>query len=410
MSNGLNNDFFADLVKDTDFKIAETGSLMNSRIKVHTPLYVLNCIFGGGIPLGIMAEVSGEPGSGKSTFLYQCMGNYQKQYPNGVPVILDMEGSMDSSRLHTLGVDTNRVLRLPATSMENAFSSMFTMFNKLEKLYETNKDISTFMVYDSIGAGGTDKQAEAVEAGENAFGAGAMMSPQRIVKQNLSAMLPYMEKLPAFVAFVNQVFTQINSYGMASVKSGGGFGLKHFTSAHLMFSRPKDEVNKQGFLLGSNSKLTLQKCRMSPKLSDIPVYIDATNGGRIDEIKSFYEYLINVELIKTGSWYKLGDYVKEMIDRYPCLAESRLMNYVDKNIRKDDMMQLFYDDEALLKFFEIAVINYICDIYPGQAEIAMDYAVQLMNECEFFDNSTNELKLGEANVNREDTIIEDHVL
>jgi len=222
MSNGLNNDFFAELIKDTDFKIAETGSLMNSRIKVHTPLYVLNCIFGGGLPLGIMAEVSGEPGSGKSTFLYQCMGNYQKQYPDGVPVILDMEGSMDVARLHALGVNTEKVLRLPATSMENAFSNIFTMFNKLEKFYEKNPNISTFMVYDSIGAGGTDKQAEETNAGNQAFGAGTMMAPQRIVKQNLSVMLPYFEKLPACVCFINQVFTSINQYGQSSVKSGGG--------------------------------------------------------------------------------------------------------------------------------------------------------------------------------------------
>jgi len=173
-----------------------------------------------------------------------------------------------------------------------------------------------------------------------------------------------------------------------------------------MFSKPKDEVNKQGFLLGSNSKLSLQKCRMSPKLSDIPVYIDATNGGRIDEIKSFYEYLINIELIKTGSWYKFGDYVLEMINRYPCLEGSQLMTYVDKNIRKDDMMQLFYDDPELLKFFEVAVINYIDDVYPGQAEINMGYANQLMNECEFFDDNA-ELKLGAAAVNRDDTIIQD---
>ena len=56
--NVLGNDFFTELTKETDFKVAETGSLMHSRVKVKTPLAVLNCIYGGGIPLGILSEVS----------------------------------------------------------------------------------------------------------------------------------------------------------------------------------------------------------------------------------------------------------------------------------------------------------------------------------------------------------------
>ena len=130
--NILDDNFFQELIKGTEFVIAETGSVMHSRKKVTTPLYVINCIYGGGIPLGIISEISGPPGSGKSTFSYQCMGNYQREYPTGVPVIYDMETSMDNARLESLGVDVSKVLRLPASSLEDAFASMFKMLNKIE--------------------------------------------------------------------------------------------------------------------------------------------------------------------------------------------------------------------------------------------------------------------------------------
>ena len=128
--------FYEDLMKDTEFIRADTGSLMSARNRVSTPLYVLNCIYGGGVPLGILSEVSGSPGGGKSTFAYQCMGNYQKEYQDGVSVIYDMEASMDSERLKVLGVDPSKVLRLPATSMEDAFGSMFKILNKIKLLSE----------------------------------------------------------------------------------------------------------------------------------------------------------------------------------------------------------------------------------------------------------------------------------
>ena len=105
----ISEDLFIELMSDTEFVPAATGSLMHSRKKVTTPLYVINCLYGGGLPLGILSEISGGPGSGKSTFLYQCMGNYQKEYPtDSVSVIYDMETSMDDDRLRILGVDTSK--------------------------------------------------------------------------------------------------------------------------------------------------------------------------------------------------------------------------------------------------------------------------------------------------------------
>lgn len=384
--------FFDELIKDTDFVKADTGSLMNSRMKVTTPLYVINCIYGGGVPLGIISEISGPPSSGKSTFSYQCMGNYQREYPDGVAVIYDMESSMDNSRLKALGVDTDRLLRLPATTLEEAFSSMFKMFGKLEKLIEKYPDISSFQIYDTISAGGTNKQHQATEGGNSAFGAGSMMESPRIIKQNLMNVFPYLEKFPVFIGLINQVFMQgIGGYAPKAA-SGGGFGLKHACHSHIQFGSNTD-VYEKGFLVGTESKVKLEKSKLSPKFVDIPCYIDVTKGGRIDEIDSFVRYLTNpnVNIVQIGSWYNIKETVKKMTERYPVLeTKAELQEFTNKNIRKNDFYRLCHENKDLLNFLQVTLIDFIDDIYPMQRDVNDEYQKKLMSECKYFDKPLSE--------------------
>lgn len=219
-------EFFQELLKGTKFVMADTGSLMNNRPKVETPLLALNCIFGGGIPLAIQEEISGVPASGKSTLAYSMMAKFQHQYPeNGVSVIIDLEGSTDDIRLRQLGIDSSKVIRLGAESIEEAFQNMFMMFNKLVKLKEQGTDLKLFIIFDSLSAGGTNKQHESIQNGGTAmtFGGGMMELP-RILKQNIMNVVPFLEKIDASVHYINQVFMQgIGTYA-PKTGSGGGFG------------------------------------------------------------------------------------------------------------------------------------------------------------------------------------------
>lgn len=381
----FDRDFFTDLMKDTEFVLAETGSVMHSRKKVPTPLYVINCIYGGGVPLGVVSEISGPPGSGKSTFSYQCMANFQKKYPQGVAVIYDMETSMDSARLRALGVDTERVLRLPASSYEDAFANMFKMLNKLLELQKTHPDISSFQIYDSISSGGTERQHDSVGQGKNAFNSGSMMEVPRIIKQNLSNLFPYLEKLPVYVGLLNQVFTQVGVY-TSKIASGGGYGLKHLCHFHISFGDSRDDY-KDGFLVGMTSIVKLEKSKLSPKIIDIPCYIDVTKGGRIDEVDSFVRYLSKGEIciVKTGSWYNIKDTVDRMISRYPILANNQqVLEFSRKSFRKDDFYAEVEHNEDLKNFLLVALIDFINDIYPAQADVNDEYRKELIGKCSYF--------------------------
>ena len=121
---GLMKDTNAHLVSDT------SAAVMHDRAKIETPLYHLNCILGGGLPMGIIVEAYGEPASGKSSTWYQTMGNFQKQYPNGVSIIIDTEASVDSTRMPFMGCDPSKTLRIPADSIESGFDQLFAILDK----------------------------------------------------------------------------------------------------------------------------------------------------------------------------------------------------------------------------------------------------------------------------------------
>lgn len=397
LDNESFNELMKDIAKDTGFVVASDDALMSSCIKVTTPLLVLNCIYGGGLPLGIISEVSGPPSSGKSTFLYQCMGNYQREYPDGVPVVYDMEASWDNDRMKLLGVDTTKVLRMKSSSIESAFGNMFKILNKISKIKEDqNKDISSFQIYDSISTGGTEKQHTAAEDGRSAFGAGSMMEAPRVIKQNLSNVLPYLEKFPVYIGLINQVFVSPGQF-VSKVESGGGFGLKHICHTHITFGENKDTWSN-GFIEGTTSMVKLSKSKLSPKFQEIPCYMDAKKSGRIDEVRSFIEYIIreNVGFIKAKAWWNMSETLDKIVEQYNLNKES-LMKYY-RNYRKDDMIQAIREDPDILNLLQIHLIDFINEIYPGQKTITEEYKNKLISKCKYF----NDIKI----VVNEDQVVE----
>lgn len=387
-------EFFDELIKGTDFKLCNEGSLMTSRDRTPTPLSVLNCIFGEGIPLAAQVEVSGLPAGGKSTFAYGMMGAFQKKYGDrGVAVILDIEDSLDEVRLKQFGVDTNKVLRLPSLSLEKAFENMFKMFNKIIKIKEaTNQDIKLFIIYDSLDAGGTDKQYEQIDNGGSAmsFGGGMMEKP-RLLKQNTAAVTKFLEQINAIVCYINQVSTKgIGTY-VTTIESGGGYGKNHNMHIMLQFGAAKDDKIKEGdveYTVGTTSYIKITKNKTGPKFNSIPCYIDVRKLGVIDDVKSFYMYMTQCKYIEQGGgWYRLDKLVDEMANNYfPGYIDVPSLQSILKNYRENDLLELIRQDESLFYFLQVYLIERISDIYPANSLNTNSYRQSLVEKSKYFLN------------------------
>lgn len=358
------------LMDGTQFELnSESEVLTSCKLRTRTPVEVINILLGGGLPLNGIYHTWGMPKGGKSTWLYQSMGMFQKQYPNGVCLIVDTESSADSNRLKALGVDPSNVLRLPTTSIESGFQSLL----KVSKNKQSNKDLKElplFIIWDTISRGlaTDDSKQSRMNAQDRA----------RVIKGYLAQLSMEIGKQPFILGLINQVIQQPDHYGNIHLTAGGGVALQH--DNHLSFKiMPKSEEADGSFITGKVSYMSLDKSKVSPEIKNIPIRIDVTKGGVIDERGSFFEFCIECIgfFVNNGGWYTLTDKFSEWVPGY----ENRLEAYT-KKYRYNDLKKRFCATDELYNLARLGVANYIASLYSLQKEIMKDYRETIIQSLE----------------------------
>lgn len=210
----------SDLIDGTQFNfIGQNGEQgkgsLSDKPKVATPIYALNCLLGGGLPLGAILEVYGPNAAGKSSLMYETLGNFQKDYPDGVAFIIDSEASTDDTRLKALGVDPLRAPRMGASTLEDGFEQIVAILKKMtnDKRY---KGFPVFIIWDTIAATPTRAQLE-----EGKMYAGGMAERARILKTSLTNIFTLIEKQNVLLVLLNQVMAEIGGWRPGETSAGG---------------------------------------------------------------------------------------------------------------------------------------------------------------------------------------------
>ena len=378
------------LAAGTEFKVGSEVKVLTTRQKVRTPVEILNCLLGGGIPFGTVLQAYGPPKSSKSTWLYQMMGIFQKEYPEGIAVVVDTEASGDTERISFLGVDTSRILRLPATSIETGFLSLLKMLDNKSK-NEQLKDTPVFVIWDSISKGlaQEDSRQSRMNAQDRA----------RIIKNYMSPMMAEIEKHNFVLCLINQAIYSTDRYGNRKLDAGGGVALKHDVHLSVKLELSSD-YTEGSFLITRTSKMAIDKSKISPEIWDIPVVLDIREGGKIDEVLSLIEYFLwNGWITQTSGWYTFDTVADMNKDNpfYPILA-----NYSKKR-RYNDMVQLVRDTPELYLALRYTFIKHLASIYKLQAKVMYEYkdkiTAELMNYLQpysiIYDPSSPDNKLDE---------------
>lgn len=355
------------LAAGTEFKIGSQVNVLTTRGKVQTPVEVLNCLLGGGVPFGTVLQAYGPPKSSKSTWLYQMMGMFQHEYPNGIAVVVDTEASGDTERLEFLGVDTNRLLRLPATSIETGFLSLLKMLENKTK-NEALKDTPVFVIWDSISKGLA--QENSTQSRMNA------QDRARIIKNYMSPMMAEIEKHDFILCLINQAIYTTDRYGNRKLDSGGGVALKH--DVHFSAKLELSSDYKEGsFLITRTSNMSIDKSKISPEIQDIPVVLDIREGGKIDEVLSMYEYYLRQGWISQKSgWYSFEDSLE--INKgnpfYPILAS------YTKRKRYNELLETIRTTPELYLVMKYSFMLYLSNLYKLQARVMENYMKQVEKE------------------------------
>lgn len=362
-----------ELLKNTDFEVMVNSKILTSRKKIRTPLEALNCLLGGGMPLGIVAHIWGEPRAAKSTILYQMMGYFQKDYPDGIAIIVDMESSADPARLSALGVDVDKVVRLPATSIESGFISLLKLLEN-KRNTEGLKDLPIFVIWDTISKGlATDTTIQSRVMA---------MDKARIIKNYLGQLTKEIEKQDFFLGLLNQVIYTTDRYGNRKASYGGGIALNHENQISIQMALNSDDFNDYNMLVRRTGKANIDKSKISPEVRGIPYVIDIANGTVIDQRKSFIDYLWSINWIDPGNhgWYKMEHAAKsELSDQ---LTSKLIETYFDiyKKRRWADFVDEMNSSDLFIELGKHVVMSLIERQYSLQADVVRDYHLKTLDK------------------------------
>jgi RecA/RadA recombinase len=358
-------------------KASATNTLTACEYKVMTPFEVINCILGGGIPLSTVVHTYGKSKGGKSTWIYQMLGIFQKTYKNGLSFILDMESSADPTRLNALGVNTDKVVVIPAQSIESGFITLNNLLDK--KMSNTKlKELPVFVIWDTISKGmaSDDSKQSRVNAQDRA----------RIIKNRLTELEIKIGRQPFLLCLLNQAVNRTDLYGHTTVVAGGGTALEHDMKFSIKVDPGKNEFDESKTMVTyRNSTFSLDKSKISPEIYHIPFKINVMEGGIIDTEESFLLYLIDcLKLIPTlpSGWYNFD----VLIEKFKEFGNADIVSYLEKNNKKrrfEELKSFTQDSKTFYDILKIALCNYISARYSLQRVIIKPYLTSLEDGLKF---------------------------
>lgn len=282
---------------------------------IPTGIICLDKALGGGVPLGRMIELVGNPGVGKTTIILSAMVQAQKKFPDKTVVYVDAEHALDVPWAVKLGINLNRFDHINPEFAEDALLIM-------EK-YADSKKVS-LIALDSVAALLPSQEMEG-DIGDANIGLQARLIAQEM--RRISRIL-YRTKSTS-IMYVNQKRAQLQSRGgfqHEPTKATGGKALPFYQSTRLEVSRIATIRNSKEEEIGQEVQVYIQKHKVLTGPGPKVIFeIDKRFG--VDTAKEILKLgEAKGKIVKSGSWY----YIKGVEGKFQ--GEDTLKAQIRENI------------------------------------------------------------------------------
>jgi recombination protein RecA len=249
--------------------------------RIPTSSLMLNCLLGGGTPLGRVVELSGDPSEGKSTLSEHMMVGFQK-FP-GISILLDAESGWNRDRALRIGHNSSRHLHLLADTVELGFSVIDSTIKRMRMPgSKFPLDMPLGFFWDTISA----SQTETEKSGD-IYADGMMDKPRKIRRalRTLSLVLPATN---CSLIFINQTIQGPNKHGASSTPGGGA--IKFWSSKRLkVWSHEKMHYPEDN--TGIITSIKTIKDKLNPPYREIQVPIRFSDG--VDNLYEVMNFLVD---------------------------------------------------------------------------------------------------------------------
>lgn len=241
----------------------------------------------GGIPTGMITEISGWESSGKTLLAMSSIAEAQKS--GGVGVYFDSECVFSPSLAQKLGVDVNALSYFQPNTVEQVFELMKYTISFVRENYIDNHFI---LVWDSLAATPIQSEIDGkVTMGEKA----------RILSKELSSINKMISTMNVSLIIINQLRTKIGvMYGSPDV-TPGGTALPFYASVRLRTKKGDKILDAAERCVGEWFKVSVIKNKIAPpfRIADFEIYFDKG----IPKYSGLYYTFKNCGIIKTsGGW------------------------------------------------------------------------------------------------------------
>lgn len=261
---------------------------------VSTGCLALDAIMGGGLPVGRIVEMFGDPSSGKSLIGAQVAAVAQEM--GALVGYIDTESAASPEMMNEVGVDTSNMIYYSPDTVEEVFEFC-------EELVEMkDKDQFLLLVWDSIAATSAKAEMES-DVGKANYGLHA-----KLLSQGLRKFARMIAKERVSLLALNQIRDNIGVVFGDKVATFGGKGLKFYSSVRVQLdltNKISVPHKKRKRILGMNTRAVVVKNKVAMPFREaiLPIYF----GHGIDDEKASLLYLQEMDMVKTGgSWYKIN--------------------------------------------------------------------------------------------------------
>jgi recombination protein RecA len=272
----------------------------------------------GGLPKGRIIEIYGPESSGKTTLAIHAIAEAQKK--GGIAAIIDAEHAFDKTYAKALGVDVDNLLISQPDDGEQGLDIA-------EHLIRSGAvDI---VVIDSVAALVPRGEIEG-DMGDSKMGLQA-----RLMSQAMRKLTGSIHKTGCCCIFINQLREKIGvMFGNPETTTGGN-ALKFYASIRLDIRRTGQLKDKEGDIIGNQTKVKVVKNKLSPPFKTVE--FDIIYGKGISKEGEIVDQAVELNIFsKSGTWYsyettKLGqgrDSVKQLL-----LDNPEMMMEVEQKIK-----------------------------------------------------------------------------
>ena len=259
--------------------------------RISTGIPPLDWVIGGGLPVGAVTEIFGDPSTGKSSIATTIAGHIQKE--GGNILWIDAEGTFEPRWARVLGLEqdeeqnNNGIMSL----MKPTFAEK--MFGLIEGYAKSGK--IKLIVLDSIGI----LLPFAEQQGD--YGDANMGVSPRLLSQACRKLTPVLDESRTTLLLINQQRMNLTKYGPPKAPPGG-LALKHKVSIQIETRVDKDEKTRLDIEKGVGINITVTKNKTAPPSKTCRIHIihdrtldDSARG--IDIEQSMVEVAKKLELI-----------------------------------------------------------------------------------------------------------------